>query len=362
MRPKLFTLDQAHAILAATEPLGAVPFDLGENVRFDVDRGWQHGLDARAGSDVIGARLVVGPEGASREYPLTKEALLHATSICGLGRSYAARCPADLTAQSLNYWFRDGLLSRQVPHSYQLLTVAGAGAAIIKPGVTPFSAVNLLSRTVDAIHTRYGAGTEVLVDYKFHHSLKKTHLRLVVPETMKVITGTGVDDDIWSVGVQLRTSITGEDRTSLDGYLFRWWCTNGATDVRASSGVYSRRAGTAPEEVYDWTGAAVADILDAVEPGLDRVQEMTGHRVDRASNVLREIFDLYRVPVADRAAIIEAVSGIDPLTMYDIMAAITEAANNPELDPSRVDVLLRTGGDLPHAATRFCDECYRILD
>ena len=55
MRPKLLTLDYVRQALAMTEPLSTRYFTVGDQVRFTLDQGWQHGLDARPGTDRIGA-------------------------------------------------------------------------------------------------------------------------------------------------------------------------------------------------------------------------------------------------------------------------------------------------------------------
>jgi hypothetical protein len=50
--------------------------------------------------------------------------------------------------------------------------------------------------------------------------------------------------------------------------------------------------------------------------------------------------------------------------MYTVMAAITEVANDPNMEPAQIENLLRMGGDLPHAASSRCDEtnpCRRLL-
>jgi len=236
MRSKLYSLDYVRAALARTEPLSVHRFTTGEDVRFDVQPNWEQGLDAKQGNDAIDAYITIGPPGAGREFQLTKDSLLEATSQCGLGKSYVVRCPAELINPHLNYWFRKGLRSRPV-HDFQILVAGEAAAALTRGTIEPFSNLRLLEEALTGIEFRYGDG-EVLADYKFTHSLRQTHLRLVVPERRRVIRGTGTVDDTWSVGLQVNNSLTGAESTSVHGYLFRWACTNGAVDTRSSSGVF----------------------------------------------------------------------------------------------------------------------------
>jgi hypothetical protein len=79
-----------------------------------------------------------------------------------------------------------------------------------------------------------------------------------------------------------------------------------------------------------------------------------------ASDVLRDVFAHYGVRLADRAKIIEKLAQADTLTMYTIMQAITEVANEPGMKQNIVDNLMRMGGDLPHASSSLCDACRRL--
>jgi hypothetical protein len=86
--------------------------------------------------------------------------------------------------------------------------------------INPFSNLRLLERALEGIEAHYGAG-EVLVDSKFAHSLRRTDIRLIVPENRRAMHRTGTDDDTWSAGIQLKNSLIGDVQTSIDGYLFR---------------------------------------------------------------------------------------------------------------------------------------------
>lgn len=363
MKPKLLTLDTAREILSRTEPLSTYSFTVGDAVRFTLDKGWQHGIAAKAGTEAINAAIHVGKGTGTHEFRLTKDALLEATSACGIPKGYAARCPAELIEPQLNYWFRDGLASRSAgSRDYQLLVAAGNGAAITRASIRPFSNLRLLEEALAGIEAVYGAD-EILVDYKLTHSLRRTHLRLIVPTHQRLVTGTGTDDDLWSIGLQIKNSLIGEERTSIDGYLFRWVCTNGQIDTTASSGAWTRRAGGSDREVYEWARTAVDDVLGGLEPALDAVQAMVAIPIEgQANDVLRDVFEHYRVPLPERARIIEnLINTGGQMNMYTVMAAITQVANDPTLEASHVENLMRMGGDLPHAATSRCDACRRLL-
>jgi hypothetical protein len=360
MKPKLHSLDYVRDVLAKTEPLSTYGFTVGDGIRFSLTPGWQHGMEARAGTELVDAYVHIGKGAGTLDFQLTKDALLEATSICGLTKVYAARCPAELLEPQLNFWFRDGLSFKPI-HDYQLLVAGGYGAAITRASIVPFSNLRLMDEAIAGIEKRFGVG-ELLVDYKFEHSLRKTHLRMVIPGHTRAIQGTGQPDDTWSVGLQLKNSLIGEERTSIDGYLFRWVCTNGAIDTHSSSGAWTRRGGGSENEVYEWARVAVDDVLGGLEPALDAVQAMVDIPIEgQANEILRDVFTHYGTPLPERAKIIENMVEQGNLNMYAVMNAITQVANDATMEPSHVENLLRMGGDLPHAAHSRCEACRRLL-
>lgn len=363
MRPKLLTLDYARNVLAMTEPLSTRHFTVGDEVRFTVDRGWQHGLDPRPGTDRVGASVIVGKGSNTEEFQLTKDALLTAAAKTGLNRSMAAKQPAELLEPHLNFWWREGMMDKAPgQRDFQLLVAGGAASAFTRASVNPFSNVRLVDEALTAISDRWGSD-EVLVDYKFHHSLRRTHLRLILPNQGRRITGTGTDDDVWSVGLQIKNSLIAEEPTSIDGYLFRWWCTNGQIDCRAATGAFTRRGQGQEHNVYEWARQSVDQVLGGLEPALDAVQATVDIPIaGQADEVLRDVFTHYRVPVAERTRIIDnMLNEQGSLTMYSVMAAITQVANDSTLATAQVESLMRMGGDLPHAATSRCDACRRLM-
>lgn len=363
MRPKLLTLDEIHTILGRSEPLATTNFTVGDAVKFRIADDWHYQAPDLDGADPVQAYVQLGHGLGLTEHRLTKDALLEATSVCGISKTYAARCPGPLLQPHLNYWFREGLRTKAGHRDYQLLSAGGNGAAITRSSIIPFSNLRLLEQAVDGIHRHFGNDAEILVDYKFHHSLRRTDLRLIVPATTRNITGTGLDTDEWCLGVQFKNSLTGELRTSFDGYLFRYVCTNGAVDTHVTSGAWTRRGQGAEDEVYEWARTAVDEVLGGLEHSLDAVQEMVTIPIEgHVNDVLRDVFEYYRVPLPERARIIEnLIEAGGPITMYTVMAAITQVANDNKLDPAHVENLLRMGGDLPHAATSRCDACQRLL-
>lgn len=358
-KQSLLTLDDVRNRLAATEPLASYGFPVGSDVRFRVMDEFNHGIETLQGTDVVPAYILVGPEGARQEFQLTKDAFLQAAGIIGIGQGYVQRTPNNFVEDQFNYWFRGGLGSK----SYKVLTCGNGNRAmaITREAINPFSNLRLMDEVLDGIEAQYGS-RNVLADYKFHHDLTRTHVRLIVPEHVRVIENTGTDNDTWSVGIQLKNSLIGKEQTEIDGYLFRYWCTNGAIDTFSNSGTWSRRgANGRNDEVYEWARSVVDDVLGGLESSLDRVQDMTSVSIEgTAADALADIFKAYKVPTEQQNEITANMVNEDSLTMYSLMSAVTQVANSADLNPVTMDRLLRAGGDLVAKAHDRCESCHRL--
>lgn len=351
-KSKLLTLDEVREALAASEPLTAVSLP-ATAVDFRLDKDWDR--DA-AGTELVDAFLTVG----GTEYQMTSDALLEATTAMGLNKAYVRKTPAALIVPQLKYWYKGGFELEDKGKEYKALVVQDKCQAITRATINPFSNLRLLDESLNAIEEKYGKG-EVFVDPKFEHSLRRTHLRLIVPEYMRTMTDTGTEDDNWSIGVQFLNSLIGEHQTEINGYMFRWWCINGAIDTFANSSKWSRKSGGQSDSVYDWAREAVDEVLGGLEHSLDLVQATAEISVEgEVNDVLKEIFDTFQIPGAARQLVVDNMVESDDLTMYSVMQAITAAANSPEVDPAHILGLMQAGGSLPHIATQRCGSCRRF--
>jgi hypothetical protein len=353
MRGKLLTLADARERLAATEPLATMEFDNSSDVRFRLNDGWAHGAKSRQGNELVDAAVSIN----GQEVQLTQDALYEAMGIIHLPAGIGSDTPPEYIEPLLNYWFRNGFGEEK---RHKLLTVNGVGAAVVRASLKPYSNLELSQRVVDGIAAKYGEG-EVLVDYKFTHDLEKTHMRFIVPEYRRDIVNTGTDNDTWSVGIDFRNSLIGKGQTSISGYLFRWWCTNGAQDILNDAGTWSRRgqAGQS-DDVYDWAREAVDEVLGGLESSLDLVQEMTSMNIEgHTSTVLDDYYEKYKIKPDLQNVITNAMVDEDNLTLYSVMQAFTQAANTTDMDHAMSARIMRIGGDIMAGANNRCDSCQR---
>jgi hypothetical protein len=354
MKDKLLTLDQVQEKIASTEPLGQTLVTNLNEVTFAFEPTWAIGLEDKPDTEVIEATVTIDGE----EHPLTKEAALQVGAEFGYTGKLASVTPSWLLEQNLNYWWNAGMGDKE----FNVLSTGDnqAVAALTRPTIQPFSNALLVERTIDAIQDRYGRDTEIFADYKFNHSLTRTDIRFIIPDAIRHISGGGMTDvpsgerDEWAGGVHLTNSLIGKSQTKLETYLFRWWCTNGATTTMENVGqVFSRRGDHGDLDVYAWAQAAVDDVLGGFEDQFDLIQALTNLNLgSNTGEVVAEIFDTFRVPVTQRRHVLNILEDVErtpELNMYVVMNAITQTANEPGLSEDRIDKILRIGGAVPGA-------------
>lgn len=357
VKSRLLTIDQVREQLEATEPISTYEFEVGANqVAFKLEEDFAFGLKAKRPEESVNGFVTI----SGTELQLTAGALSDFASEAYMSKGFLANTPADLVAEGLNYQFGSG----RTGDDYKVLGIGHRKAGTLTRGALhPYSNLQLLDIALEAIRAQYGDG-EVFADYKFIHNLSKTHVRLIVPEHMRVMENTGTDDDTWSVGVQFKNSLNGDDQTEINGYMFRYWCTNGAIDMRnTANSIWSRRGEKGRSDaVYEWAREAVDEVLGGLEQSLDSVQAMVNIPVEgEVMDTLRSVFNTYKIPGNIQRPILSAMAEERNLTMYSVMQAVTQAANNADLDPKHVDMLMRVGGDLPNIADDRCVNCHQFV-
>jgi len=348
MSSQLLTLEDVTLQLQKTEPLVTTRIDHNSDVKFQLDPDWAHGIDALDRTEQVGA--VISVDG--KEHAITKEAILAAGAPFGLTSSYMKKIPASYSSKLLNYHYGSGMGEE----AFNVLAVDDVVSAFVKPTIIPFSNLQLLDSIVDSLREKRGSDLPIYADYKFANSLRKTNIRLIFPTEQRVMQATNMPDvaeneeDVWLAGLHLVNSLDGKGgQTALEGYLFRYWCTNGATTTIPDVVPWHRRQNGQNDEVYDWAREQVDLVLGGLEGAFDQVQSLTHLNITAANtaDILKQIFTDYKVPVSQRDDIRENLLGAEELTMYRIMNAITQAANLPDLADERRDWLMRIGGAIP---------------
>jgi len=364
---KLMTLDSLRESLSQIEPLNDHTFPTHSNIEFEVGENWgQVSLDQPTN--------VFLTTGGGTRYQLTRQAAEEAGAYAKMPRGLSPWMAPDIYQDFLNWAYRTGLGDKE----YKLLShdrddAPPLALAMCRGTISQFSNLALLDAAEAGIREAYGSA-DILVDsggVKYHNGLERTNMRLIVPEQARSVARTRVLDDSWSAGIAVANSLIGVSHpgTSVSGYLFRWWCTNGCTDTLASGGRLSRRTITSAEDAYAWARQSVDEILGGLEGTFDAIQNLAdvpvggsdGENV-RVSQVMRDLFAQNSIPVREQNRIMAQMAELGgDLSMYDVQQAITFAANDDSISPRTADRLLELGGHVAHALHDRCGTCHQIL-
>lgn len=347
MRSTLQTFDQAITRLNQTEPLTSAVIDATNPAKVRIDKDWAEEAKSAGMTDRVGAYITVD----GKEYQFTKEGILQATSLVGLRSPYVLKSPSWLIEDPLNFWLSSGLEEA----AHKLVIVKDAASAFVRPTISSFSNIELAESIRDGIRNQRGSDVEVLADFKFLNSLNRTDVRFIIPTDLKLMRDTNMIDvpessqDVWSTGISMTNSLTGKSKTAIEAYMFRWWCTNGAIRENDEVGTWNRKlSGQEETAVYEWATQAVDDVLGGMDGIFESIQALNNIKLKGATaDVLKKVFTDHKVPVTQQNTIQENLINSNEITMYSLMNAVTEQANNPTLSPDRVDKMLRIGGSLP---------------
>lgn len=365
MRGQLVELDEVMDAMATAEPVVGLPFAVSDDnagslgrarVRFEpVDNTSQ--LVAQ-GSMPDDSNTIF--EFGGDDYRMTNEGLLHLTSSLGITKKYAAKVDGEMLVDHVNWWL-NGNQSGYATALQSLIVGGDHVGAVTKETTTPFSNLSLVSGVVERLRAEYGQDSDIAVDYKWSHSLERTNVRLIVCDGPSYAPRAG---DEWALGLDYQNSLTGKSgvSTSLGAYLFRWWCTNGMTSTHANLGTWNRRTGGQDvSEVREWMAEGVSEILLAAVPEFEALEVMANASIEgEVAYALEDVFETYRLPDGVRRAIMDNMVNSDDLTLYGVHAAVTQAANDPDMSEGQRASLLSVGGDLIHASRDRCETCNRL--
>lgn len=377
---KLMSLDGLRTALSRIEPLAEHVFPTSPEISFEISPDW-----AATPADQPASAYLNTPGGS--RYQLTKQAVLEFGAYAKMPRGLSPWMAPSIYQDFLNWAYRSGLgedkeykiLAHDRPALEDGTTPPPLALAACRGTISQFSNLALLDAVEASVRKQYGS-SEILVDSggrKFHSDLERTNLRLIVPERIRNITHTRVSDDRWSVGVALTNSLVGVSHpgTSISGYLFRWWCTNGCTDMLAQGSRLSRRTISDPADAYAWAEHAVDEVLGGLEQTFEHIQSLAhipvgggeGSQNVDVSRVLGDLFTAHSVPVREQHRIMAQMAELGgDLTLYDVQQAITFAANDDTITPRTADRLLELGGYVAHASHQRCDGsleggCHQLL-
>lgn len=362
MKDKLYSLEDVTALLEPTENLTSYPFvaDGSSKVEFQFPDNWhESGLKDQPDLFITDVSMQVG----ETLRPLTKAAVLEATSLMSIPKELAMKTPAQFLGPQLNWWYANTTKGKSV--NLVMLANEHAAHAVVPQAKVVFSNLMLLEEAVKAAKAKYGSGVVLLFDKKFHHDLRRTNIRMILPEIHYDVDSAraagSTEADTFYGGVHIANSLIGENTTLIEGYIFSWWCENGATTSHTLSSRHKRKAGEDPADVYTWAGGMAESIVDEIHGELEQLDGLTKLALEGdVVETIHTVYDHYAVPQAVRQAIQDNMTESDDITGFGLMQAITATANVPDLGWKQIEDIMRVGGDMPHVLADRCSNCHRF--
>jgi len=333
----LLSRDAVMDELATTEGFGERTFQLGVT-------------KSEFSADEKGNMIFSTSNGSVHEYKLSKDAFVKASRLCGMPETYVNKFPeSDLSFLNthLNYWFshRDD--------DIKMLLKGDTVVSFLKPTTDYYSRTHLFEIAERILDN--GSGEPLLYD-KVHNSLDKgTHYAIVSQKQAFMKPG-----DVVRGGIQVQDHILGELPMVITGYVFRQICGNGQLSKEILS-KYSRKSDIS--NLDEWFTDAVQNCNDVIEEEFARTRHLQEVTVEKhGSDILHSIFSEFKVTPAMREAITNNVVNDGADTLYDVVNAITSAANNEEFadNPQMVRTLQLVAGHVA-AEPEYCPKCFSLV-
>jgi hypothetical protein len=301
-------------------------------------------------SDEKGNMLFSTSNGSVHEYKLSRDAFIKASRLCGIPETYVSKFPdtdLSLLSDHLNYWFshRDD--------DMKMLLKGDTVVSFLKPTTDYYSRTHLFEMAERILNT--GGGAPLLYDH-VHNSLDKgLHYAIISQKQAFMQPG-----DLVRGGIQVQDHILGELPMVVTGYVWRQVCGNGMLSKEILS-KYSRKSDIS--NLDEWFTEAVTACNETIEEEFARTRHLQDVPIERhGADILHSVFSEFKVSPAMRGAITDNVVNEGADTLYDIVNAITAAANNEEFseNPQMIRTLQSVAGHVA-AEPEYCPRCFSLV-
>jgi len=324
--------------LALTEGFGERTFTLGR------DR-------SEFKSDVDGKLMFTLSNGSTHEYQLSRDAFIKASRLCGIPETYVDKFPVEdigLLSAHLNYWF-----GHRTDVDLKML-LRGDTVVSFMNSMTDYYSRTHLFEMAENILDRHD-GEPLLYDH-VHNSLDKgLHYSIVSQKRAFMKPG-----DLVQGGIQVQDHVLGELPMVITGYVWRQVCGNGmmSKDILSK---YSRKSDVA--NLDSWFTEAVTACNESIDAEFARMMHLQEVPVEHhGADILSSIFSEFKISPAMREAITNNVVNEGAENMYDVLNAITSAANDEEFEesPKMIRTLQSVAGAIA-AEPEHCPRCFALV-
>lgn len=272
----------------------------------------------------------------------------------GFPRPYLKKIPADqvnkLVIPHLNFWYGKELAGQMI----RLLTIENnAITAIPKANFKHVPISEVLSAAEEVL------GDSILGYHKVWPGEKSFQFSILTPE--EAVIKSGQKDDLFNAGIRISHSIDGKQATTVSPYLFRQWCSNGAT-TEHDLGSWKRRSGK--EDIGPWLQRTIIESRKVFSKSIDQLQELCGVKLDtNTSEVLDSVLEQSMVPRQLQKEVRNALIDDGANTLYDIYNTLTKVDTHSSIfeeHPNAKGILNNVASNLA-VHSKLCPVCHKHM-
>ena len=270
----------------------------------------------------------------------------------GMPRAYLSKIPeaqyASLVLPHLNYFYQNVFSGNMI----RLLTVNNHALAAIPKA--DFEHVKV-SRVLEAAERQLG--DEIAGYHKMRISEEK--FRISVLTHREVDVPNKGNKDPFNMGIRIEHDVAGSTSTKVSPYLFRQWCSNGATSEE-NLDTWNRRRGE--EDMDVWLQKSIMAANKCFDKEIERIKGLQNIPTNENTGaILDSVLDQSSVPAKLRAEISSRLLDDGAENLYDIYNVLTDIDSHSEFFDTHPGVgsLNQLAGHLTHHS-KLCPTCHKI--
>lgn len=280
----------------------------------------------------------------------------------GIPKAYLEKCPADLKATNLNYWFQKRANASAIieVRNEQFVSVHREGLVIIP-----------LRRVIETVSSVLDPSYEVT---GLTHEDSRFQMDIITPHSVEVQPWNLIEDrnpehhatvgDVTHGGIRLRLNPIKSEEPVVSTYLRRLWCSNGATSPAAEDKI--KLVGNTVDEVIMEMEAAMRRVVGDLDDKLaSYAATATKYPPGSKENFARQLGVEYKLKPGVLNKILDRVQVLpDGASIYDVIQVFTAMANEEGVSYQTILKLQEIGGTLAFQTeeiTHRCGQCERLL-
>jgi len=272
----------------------------------------------------------------------------------GFPKAYLKKLPVDrrktFVGPHLDYWYREALGGRIL----RLMTIDNTAIQAVPRA--NFEHIPL-SKVVESIETVLGDSIQ-----GYHKvSIKPSAFQFSVLLPFEVEIG---EKDKYNAGIRITHSVIGQHDTKVSPYVFRQWCSNGATsEFQFENSAMKRRGGH--EDISDWLQRAIIGSEDLFRQEVLNLKGLQKIKLDsHTSEVLDSVLSSSSIPAKLQIAVRNAIIDEPSETLLDIYNILTKVDTHDSTfveNPGQQGLLSSVAAHLSQHS-ELCPVCHKARE